>query len=137
MKELEFRVWSDYWKKYATEAELYMDGLGDAVFETEDGIPHHENTDLIIEFSTGLKDKNGKKIWVGDVVKVEDDKYTNDVDKFLGYNATVTISELLKPGAFVIKNWYGERHLRWDIPLSRVEVIGNVHLNPELLEEQE
>lgn len=21
-----FRVWSDYWKKYATESELYMDG---------------------------------------------------------------------------------------------------------------
>lgn len=136
MKELEFRVWSDYWKKYATEAELYMDGLGDAVFETEDGIPHHENTDLIIELFTGLRDKNGKKIWVGDVVKVEDDKYTNDHDKFLGYNATV-IKSILKPGAFVVKNWWGERVLNWDIKLSRVEVIGNVHLNPELLEEKE
>lgn len=136
MRELEFRVWSDYWKKYATEAELYMDGLGDAVFETEDGIPHHENTDLIIELSTGLKDKNGKKIWVGDVVKVEDDKYTNDHDKFLGYNTTV-IKSILKPGAFVIKNWWGERLLQWDVKPSRVEVIGNVHLNPELLEEEE
>ena len=57
-----FRVWSDYWKKYATEAELYMDGSADAVFEDDGGVPHHENTDLVLEFDTGLKDKNGKEI---------------------------------------------------------------------------
>lgn len=58
-----FRVWSNYWKKYATEAELYMDGSVDAIFEDDGGVPHHENTDLVVEFKTGIKDKNGKEIY--------------------------------------------------------------------------
>lgn len=127
-----FRVWSDYWKKYATEAELYMDGSVDATFE-DDGVPHHENTDLFVEFDTGLKDKNSKEICVGDIVKVEDDEYTPDTNKFLGYNATVKASTS-KGGAFIVKNWWGEQILNWDVPLRRVEVIGTIHENPELLE---
>lgn len=54
MRELKFRVWSNYWKKYATEAELYMDGSVDAVFEDDGGVPHHENTDLVVEFKAGI-----------------------------------------------------------------------------------
>lgn len=114
MQELEFRVWSDYWKKYATEAELYMDGLGDAVFETEDGIPHHENTDLIIELFTGLRDKNGKKIYEGDIVQCYDPRFKS-IDKHYG-------------SPTVVDRFYSDT--------LTYEILGNIHENSELLEKK-
>lgn len=112
-----FRVWSNYLKKYATEAELYMDGSVDAIFEDDDGVPHHENTDLVVEFETGLKDKNGKEVYEGDIVRVS-----------YGYNYEVRQS---RTGAWRI----GRDDLyAW---ADSLEVIGNIHEDPELLEEEE
>lgn len=118
-----FRVWSDYWKRYATEAELYMDGSVDAIFEDDDGVPHHENTDIIVEFDTGLKDKNGEEICEGDIVRAEDiPKKTYEIfweDE----------------GLMVVMRDCHDR--RWEVFAVPLEVIGNIHENPELLEEEE
>lgn len=134
-----FRVWSNYWKKYATEAELYMDGSVDAVFEDDGGVPHHENTDIVVEFKTGLKDKNGKEIYEGDVVK-----YTYRKD-YIGQVAFGFVNDS--------EGYYIEKHYGWgiysdgsgfslgdyaddDMRCKLVEIIGNIHENPELLEEE-
>ena len=118
-----FRVWSDYWEKYATEAELYMDGSADAVFEDDGGVPHHENTDLVLEFDTGLKDKNGKPIYEGDI--------TNDGNHIciIRWSEHFTEFEAVNEGeGYASDIWYVAKY---------GEVIGNVHEDGDLLDDTE
>lgn len=126
-----FRVWSDYWKKYATEAELYMDGSVDAIFEDDDGVPHHDNTDLVVEFDTGLKDKNDKEIYDGDIVEEDIDFNSKMTDGTFRYRVYWDECWSLDP--------IGRESIHdelWQTNLSR-RVIGNIHENPELLEDEE
>ena len=117
-----FRVWSNYWKKYATEAELHMDGSVDAIFEDADRVPHHENTDLVAEFPTGLKDKNGKEIYEGDIVTLDDEGEKIDC-------SIVSFRE----GCFRVGDGYENEAGRY---LSSWRIVGSIHENPELLEEE-
>lgn len=118
-----FRVWSNYWKKYATEAELHMDGSADAIFEDDDGVPHHENTDIVIEQYTGLRDKNGKEIYEVDIVGF---KWTK---------RRYVVTYRLYDASFVLENDEWEEIIHLSLDKDDFEVFGNIHENPELLEE--
>lgn len=131
-----FRVWSDFWKKYAFDAELYPDGSLYAMFEDDDGVAHHEDTDLVLEFETGLKDKNGREINDGDIVE----QFVCGGKKFKGQKCgRRTIWQVRwNEEECCFELHYLSGSLFGDSMMSNsdvYEVIGNIHENPELLEE--
>jgi len=75
-----------------------------------------------LEQCTGLKDKNGKAIYEGDVLKEENGK--TYIVEWNSNHATFFIERIEKIGYF--DTWHLARH---DLDY---EVIGNVHENPEL-----
>ena len=78
---------------------------------------------------TGLADKNGKKIFEGDIIKIPD-----DYDEF-GINAGEIYEVYFAFGGFRLKPKYSKAKGFWLEDDKTVEVIGNIHDNPELLEE--
>ena len=84
---------------------------------------------------TGLTDKNGKKIFEGDVVKYKN----TDGIKFNGVALTV-IGKVVyneKNASFAIsgKDEIGAKHYDY-FPIKNIEIVGNIHDNPELLGEE-
>ena len=115
-----FRVWNSKTKRYIEPCSLVlcMDASLMTIEERSVG------DEYIIEQCTGLKDKNGKLIFEGDLVKMDDDKYKVIwLDEAFKYEplSTIGVRGYLDVGAYYCTD---------------PEIIGNIHDNPELLEEK-
>lgn len=96
----------------------------------------------LIEY-TGLKDKNGKEIYEGDVIKQTYHKtigYGDNEENFKGYHIGEVV--LISSGVCIKKPLMYEAEIDQLVKLDgyknvagyRSEVIGNIYENPELLE---
>lgn len=87
---------------------------------------------------TGLTDKNGKKIFEGDIVKYVKDGYVATGVARFGLYASAGAAFAGHEGFYL--DWAGCDWLRKDIgfwaTMRPIEVIGNVHDNPELMEDE-
>lgn len=128
-----FRAWDSVEKKFVEHFFITDNGLICNMEKPTSGynspIPV-EKSELILMQSTGLRDKNGKEIFEGDIIKngeaVVDVKnhptlgfYTtpNGVERFFGDNTS-------------IRDFNNDVEDFSDV----TEIIGNIYENPELLE---
>ena len=138
-REIEFRAWDAKNKKMLTgqgnpepvmvcwSGEVFpMHTSSDITGEYYSGVNLEDEDwqdDIILMQYTGLKDKNGTKIFEGDVVDFVD-KWDDFSTKRRGY---VDFSD----ASFMIKDVDGVNHYRWMD--YEVEVIGKTHTDPHLL----
>ena len=88
------------------------------------------NNDLHLMQSTGLKDKNGKEIFEGDVVRQVRTQPTTE-------NETITGVVTMIEGTWLIMNDCEQLASKLWSETDENEIIGNIYKNPELLEDKE
>ena len=128
MREIKFRVYDKDLAKYlegceidSLMAELSAEGDSRAVI-----IKQICPARYIFEQYTGLKDKNGKEIYEGDVVKA---MWTDKYDYLKRSQFVESVSWDDEYACFQV----GELGMK---AYDTFEVIGNIHENPELLKEE-
>lgn len=128
-----FRVWDTEKKEMIYGAEMAYDYMrlcpGGKIIEENCFGDVLENKRYIVEQCTCLKDKNGRIIYEGDIVK-RHSKYSEDEKD------VVLQVEWNRKGARYITT--DKKHDSWIFSMFdyEYEILGNIHENPELLEEK-
>jgi hypothetical protein len=131
MRKVKYRVWLKGEKRYVFPAAIFLDfGIvteieyNDTTISGEVVRVRRTFDEFVLEQSTGLKDKNGKKIYEGDIVSVYEGRYIGSI----------------------IQHPSGEWRIIWVSPQGTEDslyshrtickVVGNIHDVSELLEKQ-
>ena len=122
---IKFRAWLKKEQKMDNEID-HISWLEDELYCIGDGITYMVlSEDLVLMQSTGLKDKNGKEIFEGDIVKMAKDVYSKP-----------TYYEVVRHrgGAYRLESKQHGCEL-W-LRHTDCEVVGNIYENREFLEDK-
>jgi len=124
MREIKFRAWDNEFKKMKQ-------------IDIQEGF----DSELLLMQFTGLKDKNGKEIYEGDILKLGDEdkepKTTFSEVYWCEYQSKFMHKRRFLTGggsAGELNTW--NNYLDGIKDLDFCEVIGNIYENPELLKEK-
>jgi uncharacterized phage protein (TIGR01671 family) len=117
MKEIKFRAWDSDSGMYIAPHIIHLDGRIVAQTATRNG-------ECEIELFTGIHDRNGREIFEGDIIKhpgflPEVVKWAQGSARFIVERASSVTNSRMTDGLMASRE---------------VEIIGNIHENPELLE---
>ena len=115
-----FRAWLKKEQKMDNEID-HISWLEDELYCIGDGITYMVLAeDLVLMQSTGLKDKNGKEIFEGDIVSIDTDEF--DL-LFVKYESGIYWLMDDEECVEHLSDYY-----------KYVSIVGNIYENPELLE---
>lgn len=132
-REIKFRVWDADSKKYWNIENWHVEDEYINLIEPNNSNANpnvkriwKRESDVVIEQYTSLKDVNGKPIYEGDIVKSSYKYAQPKISQIImeNGNSYITGEDLATGNEMLVSDHVEE-----------IEVIGNIHENPELLEE--
>ena len=121
MREISFRIW-DKKEKTMFLSPIEIEHLGSWFDAHLSGAIADTGNKIVMQY-TGLKDKNGKKIFEGDITNHHSHKTTVAWQWSENYNQICGVEA------------DGTHRFYFSIDSVNLEIIGNIYGNPKLLEE--
>jgi uncharacterized phage protein (TIGR01671 family) len=129
MREIKFRAWDEANKKYIEWHDFSIVFDSDSLYELLCG----NIKNFILEQFTGLRDKNGREIYEGDVIT---SAISRAHQEELGCSITGVVNYEPCLGSYDITSIFDDEDFCKfsEIDEFNIFVIGNIHEKPELLE---